>query len=56
MSAIFAAAGGPPLAAEDVEQAIRESTRRGADRVESRIAQGAALASVELENRLRPPP
>jgi asparagine synthase (glutamine-hydrolysing) len=49
MSAIFAAAGGPPLAAEDVEQAIRESTQRGADRVESRIADGAGLAGGRFE-------
>jgi asparagine synthase (glutamine-hydrolysing) len=45
MSAIFAAAGGPPLAVEALEKAIRDSARRGADRVEARVADGAGVAA-----------
>ena len=45
MSAIYAAAGGAPLAAEELERAIRDSARRGADRVETRLAEGAGLAA-----------
>ena len=45
MSAIFAAAGGAPLAEEELARAIRDSARRGADRVETRAAEGAWLAA-----------
>ncbi|HEU4722730.1 MAG TPA: asparagine synthase-related protein [Gemmatimonadaceae bacterium] len=44
MSAIFAAAGDAPLAAEELEQAIRDSAARGADLVETRVAEGAGVA------------
>ena len=49
MSAIFAAAGGAPLAAEELERAIRESARRGADRLETQTADGAGLAAGRFE-------
>ena len=45
MSAIFAAAGGAPLGAQELEQAIRHSARRGADRIETRVTDGAGLAA-----------
>ena len=49
MSAIFAAAGGAPFTAAELERAIRDSARRGADRVETRIADGAGLAAGRYE-------
>ena len=45
MSAIFAAAGGAPFSADELERAIRDSARRGADRLEVRVAEGAGLAA-----------
>jgi asparagine synthase (glutamine-hydrolysing) len=44
MSAIFAAAGGAPLSAEALERAVRDMASRGAERIETRVADGAGLA------------
>jgi asparagine synthase (glutamine-hydrolysing) len=49
MSAIFAAAGGPPLSAETLERAVREMATRGADRIETRAVAGAGLAAGRFE-------
>ena len=44
MSAIFAVAGGAPLAADSLERAVRDMSSRGADRIEARVADGAGVA------------
>ena len=45
MSAIFAVAGGAPLSAEELERAIRDSARRGADHIETCVTEGSGLAA-----------
>ena len=44
MSAIFAVAGGAPLAADSLERAVRHMAPRGAERIEARVSEGAGVA------------
>ena len=49
MSAIFAAAGLPPLSTEALERAVREMATRGTDRIETRSVPGAGLAAGRFD-------
>ena len=45
MSGIFAAAGGAPLSADELERAVREMASRGAERIEARVAGEGGVAA-----------